>query len=130
MLAGLADSLGVEGRHHGKLVTQYPVVSPGIISEPDLSDDVMTSHTATQPSYLLHFVYQSCSRGLQLAQDLLPPAERDEVVLVAELPGGEGDGTLGQPQHRAGGLGVRVEVKLCAARHVADALLRFCETFM
>ena len=104
--SGLGDGLGLEGGHHGQLVTEDPVVSPQIIPEPNF----------------LQLVDQSRGRGLELTQGLLPPAERDKVVLIAQLPGGDGDRTPGQSQHCAGCLGVRVEVELCRLGDVADTL--------
>ena len=47
-------------------------------------------------SHLLQPVDHSGLRRVDFAEDLLPPGERDEVVLVAELPGGDGGGAPGQ----------------------------------
>ena len=48
-------------------------------------------------SHLLQAIDHLGLRCVYFAQDLPPPGERDEVVFVAQLPGGEGGGALGQP---------------------------------
>ena len=47
-------------------------------------------------SHLLQSVDHPGLRRVDFTQDLLPPGEGDEVVLVAQLPGGDGGGAPGQ----------------------------------
>ena len=47
-------------------------------------------------THLLQSVDHLGLRRVDFAQDLLPPGEGDEVVFVAQLPGGDGGGAPGQ----------------------------------